>query len=182
MYFLTKFSSVDREIFLQQDPLLDLLSVGRGSIVEFVDALLNGFVERRLPFGYDLWHLGGPDVEVPTELHRLGAQGVCGVALVVHYTLRTQQHRSHLFTDVAAAFWRLAEVRSLLLWAWAAWRGTSACLRSAWRCWWWESRASRRPRWGRGGCSPRRRWWWSLQKKKTFCLNFLYKLYSINFH
>lgn len=51
---LTQFSSVDGEVLFQDDPLLDLLGVRRGSGVDTLEAFLNGFVERRLLTGNNL--------------------------------------------------------------------------------------------------------------------------------
>lgn len=84
---LTQFSSADGEVSLQYGELLDLLGVGRGSGVDALHALLNGIIDSRLPVGDDLRHFSGRDAELSANIQGLGAQFVCGLAVVVYDAL-----------------------------------------------------------------------------------------------
>ena len=171
--WLTQFSSSNREVSLQYDPLLDPLGVGRCSGVDALQALLNGRVDSWLLIGYDLWHFGRFDAALLAEGQSLGAQLVCGLAVVVHDTLRKQREGSSLCWFYLFSSCVSAGMEVPLLWEWAAWRGTWACLPAAWRCWWWAPRPSVRPRWAQEGCSLHRRWWSALCKKVRNLVTFV---------
>lgn len=91
-----------------------------------------------------------------------------GLSLSVGSPLSSTTHcRNRERAHCCVCFYLLsAGSKALLLWEWAAWRGTLACLRSAWRCWWSAPRPSVHPRRAPEGCSLHRLWWSVLCKKK----------------
>lgn len=97
---LTQLSSRNREILIQDSPLLDALGVGCGLLVDAVDALLNSRVNGSVAPAGDLGHACAATAQFTTKLHRLGSQFVFrNPGVTVYLTLRGRQNsRQHCTT------------------------------------------------------------------------------------
>lgn len=88
---LTQLSTTDGEVPVQDDPLLDALSVGRCLLVDSVDAVLDGGVDRPVPASCDLRDACGVAAEPLAEVHGLRGQLVLWITCVrVHLALHTR--------------------------------------------------------------------------------------------
>lgn len=89
---LTQLASADREVPVQNDPLLNALGIGRRLLVDSVDPLLDGGVDGAIPTTRDLRDARGFAAQPPAELHGLWRQLILRVArLCVHLALRDEK-------------------------------------------------------------------------------------------
>lgn len=89
---LTQLPSADREVSIQNDPLLNALSVGSGLLVDSFDALLDGSVDRRVSSARDLGDARGLAAQLPAQLHGFWRQLVLWIARVwVHLALEGEE-------------------------------------------------------------------------------------------
>lgn len=77
---LTQLSSSDGEVSVKDGPLLDALGVGGGLLVDGVDSLLDGSLDRPVFATCDLRHSSGAAAHLAAELNCVWRQLVFGVA------------------------------------------------------------------------------------------------------
>lgn len=93
-FSLTQLSSRDGEVPVQNEPLLDALSVGRGLLVDSVDAVLDGGLNGSVSSSCDFRNTSGAAAQFAAQLYDLRSELVLwGPGLGVHLALDGTTHR-----------------------------------------------------------------------------------------
>lgn len=116
---LTQLSSCDREVPIQNDPLLNTLSVGGCILVDPVNSFLDGGVDRPVSSACDLRDFCGVAAQLPADLDSFCCQLILGFPwLCVYLTLEG--------THFILLVWVSSHVLSnntCIIWSW----GLSSC-------------------------------------------------------